>query len=1020
MRTQINTKIAGSAIALAASLAANQPALAQDSSSQSDAQAPIPVKETPLDIEVSEEVFALAAAPRPIFAMGGTLASYGQNAAAAGGVNPLKGRVRTFTGDLAPHLGMVFGLAGPIDPSKGRVRTFEGDIDPFKGRVRTFWGDLTPVTGELDPKIIQINSFTDSFLPASAAVIVSWNAAQTSGNYAEVVAKLNQLLAASKQQWEDDVATQTGKDFTATVANPFLARWNVNLANPSTLAGLDAFDRSMFLLDWYDTVMNFSGMDRYDHWMNAVRWTPALTQVQGGGSKAVIGLIDFFAANDPDVRSKVIYSGGYQNVDNAHGAAVGSLIVASHDGRGVMGIAPRAQIAAFNPFDHTFTASWRDVERGIAEVGKRGASVINLSLGVPGYTLPAEWRDVFRRSEIDGFKDNTIYVIAAGNDGSTQIANIEMGGALDSTFLIVGSVDPFGQISSFSNRPGTACITEGGICKNNKVWDADEDVFQTADYLKQSGLLMNRFLVAPGELLLVSDGKGGVTRMSGTSFSAPLVSGAIALIQDRWPWLKNYPRDVAKIILESAQDLGAPGVDPIYGHGLLDIEAAQSALDFSKLKYYLVDNGQMTEFSASTLRSTGVNPIWSSRNLYFSAFEKIDTAERDFLIPLSSRLFGGNVDGRMFQKHMFDLFMAWVSNGGGDSDGDGVTGKFVTLTDTPSVRLGGVGGAWSIAMRGGFRTADTRFGFNTRMNSSIRVTAPDDKISFAFGFGESAVALAGNGAMQMASDFDPLTGGNDPLLGFASGQSHMAARFKLTRNLTVGFGFSEEFRDIDAEFGFMRQSPELFEQQRMLGDYAASATNVRVDYALGRSTNVGLSLTQLDEENALLGVRSLVRNDFGGGGVSRSATLSADTLIGGTLQLFGSATVAQSQTGANASLRLENVTSTAWQAGFAKQKLLGSRDNLRFSIAQPLQVEQGVLEFQSVGVVNRETGERGIITQRADIAQPEARRFRAEAHYGAPIMKGSGQVAMFSSYELRDVRQDIARWTVGGRVSLAF
>lgn len=1015
MRTHINRNVFVSSIALATSLAVAHPALAQDASLQSDAPAPILIEDTAQDIEVSDELFALAAAPRPIIAMGGTLASYGQNAAAAGGVNPLKGRIRSFNGDLAPHLGMVTGLAGPIDPSKGRIRSFEGDIDPYKGRIRSFWGNLTPPTGELDPRFIQITSFTDSFLPASEAIIASWTAALTSGNYTDVIAKLNQLIAVSKQQWEDDVAAQTGKDFTATVASPFLAKWKVNLANPSTLAGLDAFDRSMFLLDWYDTVMNFSGMDRYDHWMNAVRWSPALTQVQGGGSQAVIGLIDFFAANDPDVRSKVIYSGGYQNVDNAHGAAVGSLIVASHDGRGVMGIAPRAQIAAFNPFDHTFTASWRDVERGIAEVGQRGASVINLSLGVPGFTLPAEWRNVFRRSEIDGFKDNTIYVIAAGNDGSTQRANIEMNGALDSTFLIVGSVDPFGQISAFSNRPGTACITDGGVCKNTSAWNPSDPYFQTADYLKESGLLMNRFLVAPGELLLVSDGSGGVTRMSGTSFAAPLVSGAIALIQDRWPWLKNHPRDVAKIILESAQDLGAPGVDPIYGHGLLDIAAAQSALDFSKLKYYLVDQGQLTEIAASTLKSTGINPIWSSSNLYFSAFEKIDTAERDFLIPLSSRLFGGSVDGRMFQKHMFDLFMAWVSNGGAASGG-----QFVSLTDTPSVNLGGVGGAWSIAMRGGLRTVDTRFGFNTRMNSSIRVTAPDDKVSFAFGFGESAVALAGNGAMQMASDFDPLTGGNDPLLGFASGQSHMAARFKLTRNLTVGVGFSEEFRDIDAEFGFMRQSPELFEQQRMLGDYAATATNVRVDYAFGGSTNVGLSLTQLDEQDALLGVRSLVRDDFGGGAVSRSATLSADTLIGETFQLFGSATVARSQTGANASLRLENVTSTAWQAGFAKQKLLGSQDNLRFSIAQPLQVEQGVLEFQSVGIVNRETGERGIITQRADIAQPEARRFRAEAHYGAPVMKGSGQIAMFSSYELRDVRQDIARWTVGGRVSLAF
>lgn len=1006
MRGYCNKTGFGSALALAAALASPHLAHAQTA------------PDAGVVVQAPDSAVSVAPAPsaaRPIVAMGGPLASYGSSAAASGGVNPLKGRIRTFTGDLAPHLGHIESLAGPIDPAKGRIRTFEGDIDPYKGRIRTFWGDLTPPSGELDPKITQISSFTDAYLPLGKATTDSWTSAKASGNYTDVAARINQLLDHAEQQWGDEVFARTGKSFAAAVETPFLAKWKIDLSKPGTLAAHDAFDRSMFVLDWFDTVMNYSGMDRYDHWMNAVNWTPALTQVQGGGSRAVIGLVDFFAAHDADVRSKVIYSGGYQDVDNAHGAAVGSLIVGSHDGRGVMGIAPRAQIAAFNPFDSTFTASWNDVTRGIAEVGQRGASVINLSLGVPGHTLPAEWRDVFKRSEVDGFKDNTIYVIAAGNDGSTQHANIEMNGALDSTFLIVGSVDPLGQISAFSNRPGTACITDGGECKNTSAWNKDDARFQTTDYLKESGLLMNRFLVAPGEMLLVSDGNGGVTRMSGTSFAAPLVAGAIALIQDRWPWLKNYPRDVAKIILESAQDLGAPGVDPVYGHGLLDIEAAQSALDFTALKYYLVENGQLTEIAASTLRSEGADPVWSSKGLYFTAFEKIDSAERDFLIPLSSRLFGGRVDGRMFQKHMHDLFMTWVQTGAGGS-----TGQFRSLTDSSVTRLGSGWNGWRFSMRGRYRTAETRFGFAPRLNSSIEVSAPDSKVTFAFGTGDGAAALAGRGAMQLSSDFNPLTGGNDPLLGFASGRTHLAARVKLAKRLTVGFGIVNNRRDINDELQEARPTPELFEQRRMLGDYAATATNVRFDFAMNAATNVGLSFTQLDERNSLLGVQSLAPEDFGRGGLSRSATLSADTVVGSTLQLFASATVGRSQTSGNARLRLGNMTSTAWQIGFSKNKLLGSADNLRFTLAQPLQVERGVIEFQTVGVIDRETGERGIITQRSNIAQAGSRRVRAEAHYGAPILQGGGQVAMFSSFEVRNVRQDIARWTLGGKVSLSF
>lgn len=114
------------------------------------------------------------------------------------------------------------------------------------------------------------------------------------------------------------------------------------------------------------------------------------------------------------------------------------------------------------------------------------------------------------------------------------------------------------------------------------------------------------------------------------------------------------------------------------------------------------------------------------------------------------------------------------------------------------------------------------------------------------------------------------------------------------------------------------------------------------------------------------------------------------------------------------------MTSTAWQVGFAKSNLLGSNDNLRFTLAQPLQVEAGQVEFSSIGVVNRETGERGVITQRFDIADPARRRIRAEAHYGAAMADGKTNLTLFSSMETRNVRSDIARWTVGGQLRTRF
>lgn len=960
---------------------------------------------------------------RPVIAMGGTVGSYSSS------VDPLRGLIRAFEGDLDPYIGRIRAFEGGIDPAMGRIRAFEGDIDPYRGLIRAFWGDLAPVAGEIDPSIGRIRAFTDSFVPSSSEISAAWTLAEQTQDYTQVTSLLNGMISQSAQEWQGQVQQITNSDFKTAVQTPFLAKWNVQLDQPETLAGWALFDRQAFLLDWYDTVLNYSGMDRYDHWMNAVRWTPAITQIQGGGSDAVIGLVDFFAANDADVRSKVVYSGGYTGVNNAHGAAVGSLIVASHDGKGVMGIAPRAKVAAYNPFDSSMTANWADVRAGISAVGSRGASVINLSLGVEGFTLPSEWRDVFKTSAIDSFKDKTIYVIAAGNDGSVQTSNIDMSGALDSTFLIVGSVDPLGRISAFSNTPGTACITVSAKCENTAVFKPGGDKFSNSDYLKESGLLMNRFLVAPGEMLLVSDGAGGVTRMSGTSFAAPLVSGAIALIQDRWPWLKNHPRDVAKIILESAQDLGAPGVDAVYGHGLLDIEAAQSALDFNKLKYYAYDgaagnkkNGK--EVNAKALLAKGVQASWAGSHAYFTAFEEIDSAERDFLIPLSSRLFDQSVNGRAFQSYMYDLFMTWVSGNAGFQGGANglmpTKPRFASLTDNAKAGIGQSGNGWSYAMKGRFMTRETRFGLQPGFSSSLEVAAPDGFASFAVGSGDGALSIAGNGAMQLSSDFNPLTGGNDPLLGFASGDAHMSAKVKVAPNLRISFGLTNNRRDIENDFRNAPLSEDLISQQRLLGDYEATALNVRFDRSLGERTNVSVALTQLHEARAMLGVRSLSSDDFGKGTVSRSATLSSDTMIGDSLQLFASATVARTSSDRSASFRLAKMTSTAWQVGFAKSNLLGSNDNLRFTLAQPLQIEAGQVEFSSIGVVNRETGERGVITQRFDIADPARRRIRAEAHYGAAMADGKTNLALFSSMETRNVRSDIARWTVGGQFRTRF
>ena len=97
---------------------------------------------------------------------------------------------------------------------------------------------------------------------------------------------------------------------------------------------------------------------------------------------------------------------------------------------------------------------------------------------------------------------------------------------------------------------------------------------------------------------------------------------------------------------QSARDLGAPGVDAVYGHGLLDVEASQSPLNFNNLEYYEVRNGVMSRHRRAAA-GAGVDTTLETDGVYFLLYEPIGDTFRDFAVPVSSRLVGkvGTLEG---------------------------------------------------------------------------------------------------------------------------------------------------------------------------------------------------------------------------------------------------------------------------------------------------------------------------------------------------------------------------------------
>jgi hypothetical protein len=208
-------------------------------------------------------------------------------------------------------------------------------------------------------------------------------------------------------------------------------------------------------------------------------------------------------------------------VPDGHGTAVASLIA----GQTALapGVAPAADLLSVRVTGADGLSDVFTLADGIQRAADAGAQVINISLGSEGDS--PLMRDAVAYAQARG----AVIVASAGNEGATRLSYP----AAYAGVVSVGAVDANANAMLFSNH---------------------------APQLQ---------LAAPGYGVNAAWTGGEYVGFSGTSASAPLVSGAIAAVVSQ---TGLRPADAAALLVQYANDTGAPGPDPLSGAGIPSVQ----------------------------------------------------------------------------------------------------------------------------------------------------------------------------------------------------------------------------------------------------------------------------------------------------------------------------------------------------------------------------------------------------------------------------------------------------------------
>ena len=360
-----------------------------------------------------------------------------------------------------------------------------------------------------------------------------------------------------------------------------------------------------------------------------------------------------YSLTSKDLQGQVIatkdYTGAGMNDTNGHGTFVLGEIVGLKNNIGTQGVAfdSKAVVVKVGTGSSINITNAAD---GLSWAADQGATIGNLSansnydstftkklisVGNGIYESTDTRYDYSKNIFYNGQDPNLwksvtdkgmVVVNSAGNQGlavsanpgyfATAVAssgNLILGGKM----LIVGSVDDRGYMYSWSNKAGHICQ------QFNSITNTCNDKYKVSDF----------YLVAPGTVtgLNLNDGS---TIMSGTSMSAPLVTGGLSVISQMWPYMKG--ENLVQLVLKTANK-NIPNYDVnIQGQGMLDLDKATQPYGAVGIP----TNGRTTSSAKTTTISTtgGSGSALSSiaTTQVLNSVMVVDEFSRDYYVNLQN------------------------------------------------------------------------------------------------------------------------------------------------------------------------------------------------------------------------------------------------------------------------------------------------------------------------------------------------------------------------------------------------